>query len=179
MDTLKNTGLSEEAIALLTYWKVDGKHVDVERPNWDLYYLDMAFEVSQRSLDAQTKHGCIITNPKHQPLGFGYNSFVRDIDDSVLPNVRPDKYPFMIHSELNAIFNCTSPPTDGIAYITGPPCPHCLQCLWQAGIKEIVHAQLHSHMQQETQVIEEVLIYLLRNQGLIYRGVDYVRNQTN
>jgi len=170
-------GLSKEAQDLITKWHDDGKHIHIERPDWDEYYLEIAFAVSKRSIDSQTKCGCVITNRKHQPLGFGYNSFVRDIDDNVLPNVRPDKYPFMIHSELNAIFNCTSKPENGIAYITAPPCPHCLQSLWQAGIREIVHAQNHTVMQKETSVktIEEILISLMRDSGLKYRGVDYVQ----
>jgi len=171
------TLLSEKAQEILKNWKTNNRNVNVDRINWDEYYIKLAFEVSTRSIDSQTHCGCVITNRLHQPLGFGYNSFVRDIDDTILPNTRPEKYPFMIHSELNAIFNCTIPPINGIAYITGPPCPHCLQCLWQVGIKEIVFADNYTHMQQETGTIEEILIELLRERGLIYRKITYVRDK--
>jgi dCMP deaminase len=171
------SSLSTEAQNLIETWHANKKRVDCDRPSWDDYYLNLAHHVAKRSLDSQTQCGCVITNQDHQPLGFGYNSFIRGIDDSILPNVRKDKYPFMIHSELNAIFNCSLPPKNGIAYITGPPCPHCLQSLWQVGIREIVYGQNHTHMQQKTKAIEEILILLMQEQGLVYRGVDHVRNQ--
>ena len=174
--------LSENAKKKYDSWENSREAVD--RPTWDEYYIHLAFEVSQRSIDAQTKCGCVITDRQHRPLGFGYNSFVTGINDKVLPNLRPDKYDFMIHSELNALFNCSQPPVNGIAYITGPPCKHCLQCLWQAGIREIVFGDNHTKMQgdKNNQAIEEILIKLMRDKGLIYRsyrcGIRQIRNQT-
>lgn len=105
---------------------------------WIDYYLGLAFLISQRSKDSQTQHGCIITTKQHVPLGFGYNSFPRKMQDDTLPNTRPDKYLWMIHSERNALNNCMISPhviPDGcVAYITGQPCHNCAMDLYQNNV---------------------------------------------
>lgn len=73
----------------------------LDRPDWAEYFLKLAKVVSERSPDGETKHGCVIVNDFHQVIGVGYNGFVRGIDDSLLPNLRPAKYLHMIHAEVN------------------------------------------------------------------------------
>jgi dCMP deaminase len=107
------------------------------RPNWTDYFLGLAKAVSQRSHDIHTQHGCIITDQNHRILSVGYNGFPRNLDDSQLPKTRPDKYPWMIHAERNALSNCVVRPTDGIAYITGQSCNDCIMALWQEGIQTV------------------------------------------
>ena len=114
-------------------------------PEWNDYLLAQAFLVAQRSPDKQTKCGCVIANKKHQIMGQGYNGFPRGVNDSVLPNKRPDKYPWMIHAEVNAILNCIHKPEDCVAYITTNPCFNCTLLMWQAGIKDIVFATNLQH----------------------------------
>jgi dCMP deaminase len=107
------------------------------RPNWTDYFLGLAKVVSQRSHDIHTQHGCVITDQNNRILGVGYNGFPRGLDDSKLPTHRPDKYPWMVHSERNALSNCVVRPDDGIAYVTGQCCNDCTIALWQEGIKTI------------------------------------------
>ena len=107
------------------------------RPNWTDYFLGLAKVVSQRSHDIHTQHGCVITDQNNRILGVGYNGFPRGLDDSKLPTPRPDKYPWMVHSERNALSNCVVRPDDGIAYVTGQCCNDCTIALWQEGIKTI------------------------------------------
>jgi dCMP deaminase len=104
------------------------------RPQWTDYFLGMAKVVSQRSHDIHTKHGCIITDKNNRILGVGYNGFPRGLKDSELPISRPEKYPWMVHSERNALSNCVVRPDDGIAYVTGQCCNDCIIALWQEGI---------------------------------------------
>jgi len=114
--------------------------IPVKRIDWTEYFILQAFFISTRSLDPQTQHGCVIVKPDKTIVSTGYNSFIGGIDDSVLPNLRPDKYPFMIHSEQNAILSAAKNghSTEGCcAYITGPPCTDCFQYLHQAGIIKI------------------------------------------
>ena len=59
--------------------------------------------MAQRSHDAQTQHGCVITDANHRIVGVGYNGFPRGLDDSSLPTTRPEKYHWMIHAEINAL----------------------------------------------------------------------------
>ena len=73
---------------------------------WDNVYLLDAVYWSRKSHDPETQCGCVIVNPMdNTPVSHGYNGFVRGVDNTQLPDKRPDKYPFMIHAEANAIYN--------------------------------------------------------------------------
>jgi len=113
------------------------------RPNWTDYFLGLAKVVSQRSHDIQTQHGCVITDNHNRILGLGYNGFPRGLDDELLPNTRPEKYPWMIHAERNALSNCVIRPENGIAYVTGQCCNDCIMALWQEGITKVVMSKNH------------------------------------
>jgi dCMP deaminase len=115
----------------------------MSRPSWHQYFLGLAKVVSLRSHDIQTQHGCVITDQNHRILGVGYNGFPKGLDDSRLPNTRPDKYPWMIHAERNALSNCVIRPDNGIAYVTGQCCNNCIMSLWQEGITEVYMARSH------------------------------------
>jgi dCMP deaminase len=73
----------------------------------------------------------------------GYNGFPRGLDDKLLPNTRPEKYPWMIHAERNALSNCVVRPDNGIAYVTGQCCNDCVMALWQEGVTRVFMAQSH------------------------------------
>lgn len=122
------------------------------RPNWTDYFLGLAKVVSQRSHDIQTQHGCVITDSYNRILSVGYNGFPRDLPDHLLPNTRPEKYPWMIHAERNALSNCTIRPENGIAYVTGQCCNDCIMALWQEGIRKVVMIKNHgTHLFDEKQ----------------------------
>jgi dCMP deaminase len=107
------------------------------RPNWIDYFLGLAKVISQRSHDIHTQHGCVITDQNNRILGVGYNGFPRGLDDEKLPKNRPDKYPWMVHSERNALSNCVVRPDNGIAYVTGQCCNDCIMALWQEGVQTV------------------------------------------
>jgi dCMP deaminase len=114
------------------------------RPNdWISYYIGLAHIVSKKSHDTQTQHGCIITDRKNRVLGLGYNDFPRGLKDDNLPNTRPEKYPWMIHAERNALANCVVRPDGGIAYVTGQCCNDCIMSLWQEGVETVIMHNAH------------------------------------
>jgi dCMP deaminase len=115
----------------------------MNRPSWTDYFLGLAKVVSQRSHDAQTQHGCVITDRNNRILGVGYNGFPRGLNDQLLPNTRPEKYPWMVHAERNALSNCVVRPDNGIAYVTGQCCNDCIMALWQEGVTKVVMANSH------------------------------------
>jgi dCMP deaminase len=115
----------------------------MNRPSWIDYFLGLAKVVSQRSHDIQTQHGCVITDANNRILGVGYNGFPRGLDDSQLPKTRPEKYPWMIHAERNALSNCIVRPDNGIAYVTGQSCNDCIMALWQEGVSTVVMTKDH------------------------------------
>lgn len=104
-------------------------------PSWDEYYLEMLETVRSRSPDSQTKVGCIITENNHL-ISIGYNGWPAGIDN--LPSERPNKYSWMVHSELNAIVNAQIKPKRPTAYITHIPCNVCSKALWNWGCRRIV-----------------------------------------
>lgn len=111
----------------------------MNKPSWQDYLLGLAKCVSKRTSDSQTGHGCVIVGPDHRIISTGCNGFPRKMkDDSALPNTRPEKYPWMLHAEENAISNANGPLEGGTAYITGKSCLHCMMLLWQNGVKKIV-----------------------------------------
>lgn len=111
--------------------------VPIERPDFVNYFLAMAVVVSQRSHDAQTKHGCVIADKDNIPLSVGYNGFPRKMKDESLPNLRPEKYTWMVHAERNALANCQVRPKGATAYVTGQSCLDCGMALWAHGINKI------------------------------------------
>jgi dCMP deaminase len=115
--------------------------IDVRRTPWDITFLRQAIESASRSHDAETKCGCVLVRD-NTILSGGYNGFIRGIDDTILPNKRPHKYPYMIHAEHNAILNCARNGVSTLgatAYVTTKPCFPCFQYLWQVGVCRIVY----------------------------------------
>lgn len=144
--------------------------IETERTPWDITFLRQAIEAADRSHDAETKCGCVLTKD-NTILSAGYNGFVRDIDDTVLPNCRPHKYPFMLHAEWNAILNCARQGKSTLGatcYVTTKPCFLCFQSLWQAGISRIVYtdwniSKNYNHSEANDQI--EALMWLINQQG--------------
>jgi dCMP deaminase len=121
------------------------------RPIWTDYFLGLAKVISQRSHDIHTQHGCVITDQNNRILGVGYNGYPRGLDDTKLPKNRPDKYPWMVHSERNALSNCVVRPDNGIAYVTGQCCNDCIMALWQEGIQTVYMCDDHgTHLFDES-----------------------------
>lgn len=136
---LIESGLSPDAATLLCQWQANKSHQPVCRPDWDYFFMHQATQIRLRSSDAQTAVGAIIVDKHNIPLGFGYNGFMADIDDEWLPNTRPDKYPWTLHAEKNAILNCEHRPRGAKIYVTCHPCIECYQMIVQAGITEVIY----------------------------------------
>jgi len=115
----------------------DNCKTEIIRPNFVDYFMALAVIASKRSHDMQTQHGCVITDKNNRIISLGYNGFPRGMNDASLPNLRPEKYTWMVHAERNALSNCQIRPDDGAAYVTGQSCLDCGVALWQHGIKKI------------------------------------------
>ena len=117
---------------------------DYKVTSWDASFLLSSALWSQRSHDQETQCGCVLAKDK-RIISTGYNGFISDIDDSVLPRTRPDKYPFMIHAEANAIYNAAKngvSTSGSTCYVTAAPCLSCLQMLHQCGVSEIIFSDI-------------------------------------
>lgn len=108
-------------------------------------YLNVAKSVSQFSPDSETKVGSIIVKDG-VVISTGYNGFLRKANDNLLPTTRPLKYSYMIHSEQNAIYNCSRVGTSlvgCIMFITLSPCINCLRAVFQSGIDVVYFNNIH------------------------------------
>lgn len=108
--------------------------------------MAMAREVAQWSKDPNTKVGAVAVGSKGQILSQGFNGFPRgilDSDDRL--NDRETKYKFVVHAEMNVIYNATysGVSLDGAKlYVYGlPVCSECAKGIIQVGVKEVYVAQ--------------------------------------
>lgn len=120
--------------------------MDIEKLNWDVYFMTMAFAASRRSIDPSTKVGCLIVSETKRILSTGYNGPMRGSDDEFVTSLldkRPDKYYIMIHAEENAVTTYSGSEQDitgSTAYVTCAPCHRCLRMLGQKGIRRVVYS---------------------------------------
>lgn len=117
----------------------------IMRPSWDDYFIMIAQTVSVRSHDAETKVGAVIVDANHRILSTGYNGFPPGCDDQELPNLRPHKYPYMIHAEMNAIASSRADLRNATLYTTHSPCNECAKAIITAGIKRVVFHQAYKN----------------------------------
>lgn len=101
-----------------------------------------AKNIAMLSHDDETQVGSILLHKDTMTeIATGYNGFIRKAPDYALPNTRPDKYQYMVHSEENLLMNCVrmGTSTNGCMVVcTLSPCVHCMRLLWQAGITKVV-----------------------------------------
>lgn len=110
---------------------------------WLNRYMGLAEQVSTWSKDPNTKVGAVIVGSKGQILTQGYNGFPRRIKDTDKRlEDRDTKLKYVVHAEMNAIFNATysGVSLDGSTlYVYGLPiCSECAKGIIQVGIKKVV-----------------------------------------
>ncbi len=107
------------------------------RLGWHAYFLNLCELVAARSHDAQTQHGAVIVDSDNRIVSTGYNGFPAGSPDTEFPNLRPEKYAFMIHAEMNAIISAQRNLTNCRIYVTGVPCSRCLIHIASTGMRDI------------------------------------------
>jgi dCMP deaminase len=124
----------------------------INRPQFDDYFMAMAFLASQRSIDPSTKHGCVIVDKNNRIQSLGYNSPPKGCIDSKIPLTRPEKYSFFVHSEESALLCCNHSVEGSTLYVTGRPCHRCLRMILQRGIDRLVYGPVGSNCVDEQDV---------------------------
>ena len=110
---------------------------------WDEYFMNIAEEVAKKSKDPSAQVGCVIVDPKHRPVSFGYNGMIQGADESKMTlSERPMKYYFAIHAEMNALIFAQRNLADCTIYCTFATCENCLKYCLQAGVTRFVYRQL-------------------------------------
>jgi len=111
---------------------------------WDIRFLEMARQYASWSKDPSSKIGAVCVDADtRRILSGGYNGFPRNIRDTTSRlNDREKKYKYVVHAEMNAIYNATR---SGISldgahlYCYGlPVCSECAKGIIQVGIQRVV-----------------------------------------
>lgn len=144
---------------------------------WDNRYMELAKAVSTWSKDPSKKIGAIAIGSKGQVLAQGFNGFPRGIDDTdERLNDRETKYKYVVHAEMNLIYNATF---NGISldgstvYIYGLPlCSECAKGLIQVGIKRIVMSRDSlEDVDEKWQDSFDLTLQLLNESGIHWKTV--------
>jgi dCMP deaminase len=109
---------------------------------WHKRYLHLAKNIASWSRDPSRKIGAVAIGSKGQVLAQGFNGFPRGIRDTEERyNDRETKYKYVVHAEMNCIYNATysGVSLDGSSlYVHGlPVCSECAKGIIQTGIKEV------------------------------------------
>lgn len=113
--------------------------------SWDEYFMGVSKLAAMRSKDPNTQVGACIVSLENKILSMGYNGFPNGVSDDEFPWAREGdevdtKYPYVTHSEMNAILNYRGGSLEGTKlYVTLFPCNECAKACIQAGIKTIVY----------------------------------------
>lgn len=122
----------------------------MECVSWDDYFMGIAIMAGLRSKDENTKVGACIVSKDNRILSTGFNGAPRKMKDSIVPKTNKidevgwlnTKYPYICHSELNAILNFRGSLSefDGARiYVTLFPCNECAKSMAQSGITEVIY----------------------------------------
>lgn len=113
--------------------------------SWDEYFMGVAKLAGMRSKDPNTQVGACIVSQDNKILSMGYNGFPLGCSDDEFPweregDMLDTKYPYVTHSELNAILNFRGGSLAGAKlYVSLFPCNECAKAIIQSGIAEIIY----------------------------------------
>ena len=173
-----NDGTEEELIATLTPL-VLGLLCSVSRPDWDEYFLSIAYEVAMRSNCIKRRVGAVIARDR-RIVSTGYNGTPRGAPNcneggcprcnSLAPSGTLLGECLCSHAEENAITQAAYHGTsvrDGTIYVTLSPCLMCTKMIINSGISEVVYNADYP--------LGETSLSLLRTAGITLRKLDWRR----
>jgi len=138
---------------------------------WTPRHFDTAKHISTWSKDPSKKIGAVAVGKNQNILATGYNGFPRGIKDDDRLNDRETKYKYVVHGEMNCIYNaCLSGISlDGASlYVYGlPVCSECCKGIIQVGIKYVfakVPQDLPEHWKESTKLAKA----MLKEAGVVY-----------
>lgn len=107
-------------------------------------YIELAKHISNWSKDPSKKIGAVAVGEDGEIIAQGYNGFPRDVLDlSERWGNRKTKHKFVVHAEMNMIFNSSlygASLKNSIVYVYGlPVCSECAKGLIQVGVKRIYY----------------------------------------
>lgn len=113
------------------------------RPDWDSYFMNIAYSVSTRSTCDRAFVGCVLVRDKRiLTTGFNGSPSGQPHCDEVGHLLVDGHCIRTIHAETNAIIQAALHGTstrDSTCYVTHFPCINCTKALINAGISRLVY----------------------------------------
>lgn len=117
------------------------------RKDWDNYFMDIAFEVCERSTCSRLHVGAILVKEK-RIKGTGYNGSPRNLthcDEEEGCYIKNNHCVRTIHAEVNCLLEVSPGDREGSTlYITHTPCPECQKLIITCGIGRVVFAEKYT-----------------------------------
>jgi dCMP deaminase len=119
------------------------------RQNWDEYFMDLAFKVSERGTCDRRYVGSVIVNDVHI-ISTGYNGSMVGADhcDNAGHDMVEKHCVRTVHSEVNAIAQAAklgSPINGSTMYVTDRPCFACFKLIVNAGIHKVYYVRQYDN----------------------------------
>ena len=144
------------------------------RPDWDTYFLRMAYLASSRATCIRRKVGCVLVDSKNHVVSMGYNGVPTKFDHcmedvpcmgATAPSGTALDECMAVHAEVNAFLHLTS--EDKLtAYLTVCPCISCTKMICNSNVTRVVAGEWYAHPE---------ITGLLRTAGIelvVKRGID-------
>jgi len=153
--------------------------------SWEEYFMTLALVASLKSKDPSTQVGAVVIDNKTRKIvSSGYNGFPREVDDSKIPQTRPEKYLYVVHAELNAILHAQRDLHDCSLYVTVFPCSECMKSVIQTGIKKVVYLNDLSGPEWEEYKAATMKLATLAGVDIVKfdsenEVIDYLRSKVN
>ena len=148
-----------------------------ERPDWDVYFMDIAHVVKTRSNCSRRNVAAVIVKDR-RIISTGYNGAprgVRNCDEGGCPRCASDAPSgtalgdcICSHAEENAITQAAYhgiSTKDASIYVTLSPCLMCSKMIVNAGIREVVYDEEYSVTGQTRALLAEAGVRLRRLVG--------------
>jgi len=138
---------------------------NIERLNWDEYFMSIALLASKRSPCSRLNVGSVIIK-NNRIISMGYNGYIPGAPH--ISRIENNHEQSIIHSEVNAISDCAKRGTslkDSKIYITHYPCINCFRSIAACEIKEIIYLDDYNNnsivqeLANESNIIIKKLVY--------------------
>lgn len=134
---------------------------NLDRLNWDEYFMSIALLASQRSPCQRLHVGSVVVKD-NRLISMGYNGYIPGAPH--ISRLKDNHEQSIIHSEVNAIADCAkrgASLSDAKIYITHYPCINCFRTIAACGIKEVVY--LHDYNN------DAIVAQLAEDSGIVVR----------
>ena len=138
------------------------------RPDWDSYFIKIAYAVSERSTCDRAFVGCVLVRDKRiLTTGFNGSPAGQPHCDEIGHLLVDGHCLRTIHAETNAIIQAALhgvSTRDATCYVTHLPCINCTKALINAGITRIVYSVAYRQDENALEFLKTAAIELTRKE---------------